>query len=91
MAKYIVIYNREECIGAGACATMVERFWEMDDDNKANLIGGKINDSTGFYELEIEEKDLEEALESARVCPVEVIEVHKIEENGERTKINLDQ
>jgi len=89
MAKYRIIYNRKECIGAGACATMVPRFWEMDDDNKANFIGAKLNEETGLYELDVEEKDLEDSLESARVCPVEVIEVHKIGDDGSLTKIEL--
>jgi ferredoxin len=75
--KYIIEYDRENCIGAAACAVSGPDFWEMDDDAKANLINGKSNsDNTKqTRELELDEDGLNSLLESARVCPVTVIKV----------------
>ena len=80
MSTYKIIYNRKDCIGVAACVAMSEKYWKMNDDNKADLKNGTLNQNTGFYELEIPEESLNEVLESARVCPVEVITVEKIED-----------
>ena len=89
MARYKIVYNRKECIGAAACVALSEKYWVMDEDNKANLKGSKLNEETGLYELEFDESDLEEVKESAMVCPVEIIYVYKIEDDGKLTKIEL--
>ena len=36
-----VIHEREKCIGCGACAAVCPDFWEMSDDGKSVLKGGK--------------------------------------------------
>ena len=79
MTKYKIIYNRKECIGAFTCGVVSSRFWEFDDDGKANLRGSTYDEKTGFYELIIEEKYYYEALESAEVCPVNVIKIIKLD------------
>ncbi len=79
--KYKIIYDRNNCIGAFSCVVVGPKFWEVNEDNKADLIKGVLNPETGFYELIIDEKDYTAALESADVCPVKVIKVEKIEEN----------
>ena len=83
-----IIFNRKECIGTGACATMVEKFWEIDNDDKANLIGSKLNEETGFFELDVDEDSLDEAIESMKVCPVKVISVYKIEKDVKLIKLD---
>lgn len=75
MVRYKIVFDRKACIGAFTCGAISRKFWEFDDDGKANLRGAKLNDKTGFYELIIEEADYEEALESAKVCPVNVIKI----------------
>ena len=55
MTKLKIIYNRKNCIGAGACAAMDPDHFEMADDGKADLKGGKEVD--GKFELEVEEND----------------------------------
>lgn len=69
MAK--IILKRNECIGCGACAATCDDFFEMGDDGKANLKGGKKVDEA--EELEISEVKC--AKEAAEVCPVDIIEV----------------
>ena len=79
MPKVKVIYNREGCIGAGACCAVCPKYWKMAEDGKADLLGSKENPATGKYELEIEvsEEDLNGLKESANACPVQVIEVEE--------------
>ena len=72
---YKIIFNRTDCIGAFTCGAVSKKFWEFDDDGKANLKGATLNEKTGLYELIIDEVDYKEAVESANVCPVKVIEV----------------
>ncbi len=79
MTRYKIIYNRRDCIGAFTCGAVSPKYWEFDDDGKANLKGATLNEETGLYELIIDEADYEEVLESAKVCPVNVIQVIKIE------------
>jgi ferredoxin len=77
MPRVKVIYNREGCIGAAACELAAPEFWKLAKDNKAELLGAKLNKKTGKYELEIEvsKKQLKSLKESALSCPVNVIEV----------------
>jgi len=83
--KYIIEYDRENCIGAAACAASGPQFWEMDDDSKANLIEGKENNDNTKQarEIELDEDELNILLESARVCPVNVIKVKDKETDEE--------
>lgn len=77
MPKVKIIFDRQNCIGAGACVAVCPKYWQMAEDGKAELLGGKENLETGKYELEIEvsEEDLISLKESASACPVQVIQV----------------
>lgn len=74
MSKYKIVYDRKNCIGVSSCAILAEEFWKMNEDNKADLIGGKEN-AEGIWVREIDEKDLEKNKEAARNCPVGVIKI----------------
>lgn len=78
---YKIKHDRPNCIGCGACAAVCEKFWEMDEDGKSNIVGGK-KMPDGTEELEIEDKDFEENQEAAEVCPVNVI--HLYNDKGEK-------
>mgnify|MGYP001618972718 CR=1 FL=1 len=85
--KYRIIYDRKNCIGAFSCVVVGSKFWGVNEDNKADLKMGVLNEETGFYELTIDEEDYNVALESAEVCPVNVISIEKIEDDGKIIKI----
>ncbi len=70
--KYVIEYDREGCIGAAACAAVSKNWVMSPEDGKAD-----------YKEVEISEEELEENLEAARSCPVNVIHV-KRKDNGER-------
>ena len=72
MAK--ITHEREKCIGCGACASVCPKFFEMADDGKADLIGGKKKGAK--FELEVKgEHEADCAKEAAEGCPVECIHV----------------
>lgn len=72
--KYLLQHDRPNCIGCVACAAVNGKHWEMNEDGKSDIIGGK-NRQDGWQELEIEEADFEKNLEAAETCPVNVIHV----------------
>ena len=72
MAKIKIIYDREACIGAAACAAMDPKYFEMDSKGKAILKGSKKN-KDGKYELEIEDND--DTYQAAEACPVRAIQL----------------
>jgi len=76
MTKYIIRYDRNGCIGAGACAAANPDLFEMDAENKAVLIGGK-EVEPGIFELEVEGDH--KVVDAAKACPVEVIKVKNLD------------
>ena len=74
MAKYTVKYDRDACIGAASCTAFSKKF-KLDKDGKANLAGAKEVDDC-FFELTIDEKELDEMKEAAKSCPVNVIHIY---------------
>ena len=85
--KYKIVYDRNNCIGSFACVVVAPKFWGVNEDNRADLKAGILNKETGFYELIVEAEDYKIALESAEVCPVNVIMIEEIGDNGEIKRI----
>jgi len=80
--KYKIIYDREGCIGAAACAAEFPERWEMSQDGKADLVDSeKVNETE--YILEIGEEELEAMMRAAQSCPVNVIHIIDLE-TGEK-------
>lgn len=86
MAKYKIVFNRKNCIGTSACNSVDPENWEIDEDGKTTLKGSKLNEATGFYELEFPEEKLEEKMQVASVCPIEIIMIYRIEDDGTEIK-----
>ena len=76
-----IVYDRPGCIGAAACVAIAPKVWIMNDDGKADLIGGK-KISENEWELEVAE-DIQLNLDAAQGCPVNVIHVYD-KETGEK-------
>ena len=66
-----VIHEREKCIGCGACTAVCPNFWEMGDDGKSNLKGGKKAGKN--FELNVKDASCNKDAEST--CPVQCIHV----------------
>lgn len=74
MARYRIVYDRANCTGVAACAIVAEKFWQMEQDDKATLVGGK-HLGNDVWEREITEEEFPENQEAARSCPVQVIKI----------------
>jgi len=66
-----VIHEREKCIGCGACTAVCPAFWEMGDDGKSVLKGGKKVGKN--FELTVKEAGCNKDAENT--CPVQCIHV----------------
>jgi len=78
MGRYKIVYDAENCIGIFACVAAHEKRWAIgrsELEGKAELINGKLDDKTGYFEFEFDEDELEANMEAARVCPVNVIHI----------------
>lgn len=79
MTEVKVIHERDICIGCCACESIAPKFWKMNSDTKADLVGAKKEDGKEVYVLETDA--ITENIEAAQSCPVECIHV---EEDGVR-------
>ncbi|HLC87377.1 MAG TPA: ferredoxin [Candidatus Nanoarchaeia archaeon] len=84
MARYKVILERNECVGAAACVALAPKVWKLNEDGKVDVIvkGAKVNKNNTVHEFEIDEKDFKKNLEAAESCPVNAIHIKNLD-NGE--------
>lgn len=73
MAKYKITHKKSECIGCGSCAAICEKYFKMNDEGVAELIG---HTKEGDLEV-LETDDIDEAVDAAECCPVECIEIYE--------------
>lgn len=76
MAKYRVEFDRENCIGAGACVATNPEWWSIDEDGKATLKSASFDEAKKIWFIEIDEADLQKHMDAAGVCPVTVIHIY---------------
>ena len=81
MAKYRIEINLEKCIGAFTCVDVYPELWEIGDNSKAHLIAEGVVKENGREYVELNDKliDVEQAIQSQNVCPVQAIKVTKLE------------
>ena len=84
MINFEITYNRKDCIGCGACASLDEdgKYWVMDAEaGTSKLVDGKeTTTGSGVYKREVTavtEEDLELNKSAHDACPVKVIEVEE--------------
>ena len=83
--KYRVVYDRSACIGAAACVAVQPEKWEINsEDGKADLIGSNkiLEDGKTTWVVEFSDEEFEKFMESAQVCPVNVIHIY--DEDGKK-------
>lgn len=71
--KYIIEYERPNCIGAGVCVVLSDKHFEMNVDGKADL--KEASNDGKIMRKEIDEADLQDMMRAAEGCPVRVIHV----------------
>ena len=77
MAKYKIVYERVNCIGAAVCVAVNPNRWVLDADSKANLIGSIQNGDV--FEVELDESEIEEMKQAAEGCPVNIIHITNLD------------
>ena len=69
-----IIHQRNKCIGCNACVEAAPQRWGISRvDGKATLVGG-VN-KKGFYNVNVQDWELEENLRAKEHCPVNIIDV----------------
>jgi ferredoxin len=63
--RYTIVYDRENCIGAGVCVAISPDNWYFDDDGLASVV-----------KVDIDEAEFQENYEAAEGCPVNVIKIY---------------
>jgi len=83
--KIKIEYDKKGCIGAGACAAMNPKNFEIEETRKAKLLGGKLNDQAQMFEkiIDVEVEDLENLKIAADGCPRTVIHLTNLD-TGEK-------
>ena len=79
---YKIEHNRPDCIGCAACVSCSPKYWEMNEDNLADIKNSKKR-KDGWQELVITKEDLDENKEAADCCPVNVIHITNMD-TGEK-------
>jgi len=69
MARFIIKFDKEKCIGCGTCAAVCPENWEIGDDNKAKP-----------KKIELEKLGCNKTAEES--CPVQAIRVEPATENS---------
>lgn len=77
--KYKIVYDRENCIGAAACAAVSPDYWQIVDDGKADLANAEHKEENRVQERIIDESELAANMEAAKSCPVTVIHIFDLE------------
>lgn len=74
MSRFVIEFDRERCIGAGACEAACPKFWRLTGE-KAELLGGTPEKDNAIQTCEIDNVDLKCNIDAARTCPVNAIHI----------------
>jgi len=80
MTKYRIEIDLEKCIGAFTCVDVYPELWEQGNDGKAHIVAEGVVKEDGREYVELNEKliDVEAAIQSQDVCPVQAIKITKL-------------
>ena len=67
---YSIIYDSEECIGAGECELLSPELWKVENDGRAVLKGAVKADGSRTAVLEIDDDVAKQQMSVAESCPV---------------------
>lgn len=84
MPKIKVKVLPDLCIGAAACVTVAPETFQLNEENKADVLdhGQAPGGASYEREMEVTEEELQNILLSAESCPV--LAVHVFDENGKQ-------
>ena len=72
-----IAYQRKKCIGCNYCIELAPERWKMNKkDGRSVLLGSR--NKKGFYTAEVDEEEYEANKASAKVCPVKIIRINRL-------------
>ena len=72
-----IAYKREKCIGCNYCTELAPERWKMNKkDGRSVLLGAR--NIKGLYKVEVDEVEYEANKASAKVCPMKIIRINKL-------------
>jgi ferredoxin len=74
MAKYKIVQDRESCIADGVCAALCPDNWYIADDGLASPVKTELD-------------DLGCNMDAAQACPVNIIHIYEIKEDGSQKQL----
>jgi len=73
--KITVCHKRKDCIGCGSCALLAPNRWTLNNEDGLSDLRGAEWHGDQFMVAEIDEHELEENVEAAKACPVNIIRI----------------
>jgi len=72
-----IAYQRKKCIGCNYCIELAPERWKMNKkDGRSVLLGAR--NIKGLYKVEVDEVEYEANKASAKVCPMKIIRINKL-------------
>ncbi len=72
-----IIQQRAKCIGCNACVEAAYHRWRISrKDGKSTLVGAE--EKNGFFQVIVDDHELEDNIRAAANCPVNIIQVSKV-------------
>ena len=72
-----IAYQRKKCIGCNYCIELAPERWKMNKkDGRSVLLGAR--NIKGLYKVEVDEAEYEANKASAKVCPMKIIHINKL-------------
>jgi len=72
-----ITYQRGKCIGCNYCIELAPERWRMNKkDGRSLLLGAK--NKKGFYTVNVDDIEYEANKASAKVCPMKIIRIYKL-------------
>lgn len=81
MVKYRIIFDKNTCIGSGACTSVCPENWELVEKNGEFKAKPK--------KIEISEDEYPSNAEAAAICPVDAIRIEKIK--GKKSSVEEEE
>lgn len=78
--RFRIVYNKNKCISSGHCVLSDPYNWLLDDEFKADLVGGK-EISPGIFEKIVETDEPHLVINAAKTCTPRVIAVIDMDKN----------
>jgi|TARA_B100001964_G_C13724191_1_gene375935 ferredoxin len=72
-----IAYQRSKCIGCSYCIELAPQRWKMNKkDGRSVLLGAR--NIKGLYIVEVDKFEYETNKASAKICPMKIIRINKL-------------